>query len=57
MEDILFLFHVRIRMGAAIVPVGIRQRVVEIQGKRTASRTVVAVATHMRHVVLHAPIF
>ena len=57
MEDILFLFHIRIRMGAAIVPVGIRQRVVEIQGKRTASRTVVAVATHMRHDVLHAPIF
>lgn len=35
-------------MAAAIVPVGIGQRVVEIQRKRATSGTVVAVAANMR---------
>jgi len=35
-------------MAAAIVPVGIGQRVVDIQRKRATSGTVVAVAANMR---------
>ena len=35
-------------MRGPIVPVGIRERVVQIQRKRTVSRAVVAVATYMR---------
>ena len=47
-EDILLLLHNRSSMAAAIVPVGIGQRVVDIQRKRATSGTVVAVAANMR---------
>ena len=45
-----------LRLRAAIVPVGIGQRVVQIQRKRAVSRTVVAVAAYMRAAVLYPPI-
>ena len=47
MEDILFLFHIRIRMGAAIVPVGIRKGIVQIHVESSVMSTVVTIATDM----------